>query len=393
MKLRYFILPALSLLTLTTCSSGGIKITGYEKIYVLEQEEELMAAVDAVEESNVLLVRNSKFSSGWLSGDDAYDFSSAVVYKHSGNKYYAVTEYDSGDEDSSVYSIILGTDYNNKISASMVGYDLVNRIAVYSFNYSGDITVSEISATYDSEIGERVFSIASRGGNAHSLSSYDYETNAYCLYRDILQFTNGLEITTGAMSQDENKGSAIYDYNGKLIGLNTYKVAVGYAYGGTPGSAGTEETSNLNYAIRNDKLYTIVNQIESAGGAVSRPSLGFDLKAKREANPYYADYVFYKNYLREYAYIEGEDVQPYFDYKVSDDTLYTFPDGIKFGLYYNLTLTTSSFGLEKGDLITKINGEEINTLNEFLSIFNVTLRTDSVTLTVYRGGVETTLNN
>lgn len=388
-------------LSLTSCSLFGnnddASVTAYEKIYVADSTEELQDAVSKVSGSNVVLATYYKKSSGsgiFSKSSYVYNLKSAVIYKNDNSKYYLVTEYTSGDEAAKSYSVIINANYENPIEATMVGYDVINRVAVYKFTSYETYSVSEISEEYDNSIGDMVFSLATQSMDVSSISSFDFEQYYSNLYTGIIGLDNGLELMTDTMSSDDNRGSGLYDYTGKLVGLNIYKVSTTIEYGASysEGQEGLLDTSGMCYAIRCDKLYTIVSQIE-AEFKVIRLSVGFDIKTTRELNEYYCDYAIYSYYLREYAYVYGLDTQPYIDWAYGNDKAFEFPDGISFGLYLYATGTTSDFSLQKGDFIVGINGVEVRSLYDFLSIFNLLLSTDDVVLSIYRNGSPMTLSN
>lgn len=395
-KIGLISLAAITILCSCSVENDEVEIDSYVKYDSSLTDTRLLDAIEKVEDSNVILV--NKFSKAPMFGiqtNVSYDLKSAVVYKNESNKYYCVTEYSQDDEDASHY-IMLGTDYENVILSSLLGYDEINNIAVYTFESDETIGVSDISETYDSSIGEEIFSIATLGGTTNSLSSFDYNTNAYDLYTGIISFTNGFNIMHGAMSSEDNKGSAVYDYDGNLLGLNVYKIStqieVGSKYSETS-QLGTLDTSDMNIAIRCDVLNTIVNQIEE-DNVVERPNLGFDIVALRKTYSDYKDIVFYEAYLQEYAYINGLDEQPYYQYsKNNSNVKFVFPSGVKSGLLvsYDNPNKGSFTSLQSNDFIVGINDTTIYTLQEFLNIFLLTRVNDNVTLDVYRNNELITL--
>ena len=392
-----FLLVGLFAIILTSCSFFGdddVNVTAYEKIYVDNNQEALYGAIDEVSEANVVLASKYKKNYGAFQYTYTYDLKSAVIYKAVGNVYYVVTFYQSGDEDAKAYSVIVNADYENSYDAFMVGYDVLNRVAVYTFTSSLNLVVSEISQTFDNEVGDQVFTIGTQANEVSSISSFDFEQYSSNLNVGIISNDNGFEIMSGTMSTDDNRGSGLYDYSGKLVGLNIYKISTSIEYGASyiPGEEGLLDASGMCYAIRCDKLYTIVLQIENYHN-VSRLSLGFDISKARELNPSSSDYSIFSYYLREYSYVYGLEEQPYIDYANGNDVLFSFPENVTSGLYLYSTGQSSDFNLQKGDFIVGINGIEVRTLYDFIKEFNVLLSTDTVTLSIYRNGNPMNITN
>lgn len=174
------------------------------------------------------------------------------------------------------------------------------------------------------------------------------------------------------MASTQNCGSALYDYEGNMIGLNVYKTA---STATTSNAADAEDLDDFNFAIESDALTTIISQIESNGN-VSRPSGS-------------------GSYL-EYNYIEGLTVQPYYTYNNLAQTTgkFTFPDGEKHGIYiYSKGQANSFSSMKAGDFITEINGEKLTSVAIFKNVLALSLASDTITLTVYRNGNKISYTN
>ncbi len=352
-------------------------VTSYEKYTLKNTPEELSKAIDKVADSNVILAIETAQRVG-LRLQYSYELKSAVVYKKSGTKYYLTTSFDSDDYADSTskaikYEVILGEDYSNAITASIVGYDEANSVAVYQFTSSSSIGVSEVTSTFDTSVGDMVFSIATFGETATSLSTFDYEENAYNIYSGVLSHDEGVEIKHEAMTSDQNTGSPLYDYNGKLIGLNIYKTGATV----DDDAVNMEDLSDFNFAIRNDALYKIINDIESSSSkSVERLAIN--------------------GTFIHYSYVYGLEKQPYYkfnEYGVAT-TEFTFPTGMYNGIYVIKSGSGNSFkNMRSGDFINKANGVEIKSLNDLRNIIRLTTTSETVTLTVSRNGSTITYTN
>ncbi len=352
-------------------------VTSYEKYSLKNTSEELSSAVDKVIDSNVIIVIKTAQRVG-LRVQYSYELKSAVVYKKSLTKYYLMTSFDSDDyaySQSKVteYEVILAEDYNNPITASILGYDECNSVAVYTFSTDVNVGVSELTDTFDTSLGDMVFSIATFGDTATSLSEFDYEENAYNLYIGILSHDEGLEIKHEAMATDQNTGSPLYDYNGKLIGLNIYKTAATV----DDDAVNMEDLSDFNFAIRNDALYKIINDIEkSTSKSVERVEI--------------------KGTFIHYSYVYGLEKQPYYKYNEYGETTteFTFPTGMYNGIYVIKSGSGNSFkNMRSGDFINKVNDIEIKSLTDLSNVIRLCTTSETVTLTVSRNGSTITYTN
>ncbi len=376
-KIMFLIVLFLGLF-LTSCSlfnSGDTKkqnVVGYIDINTGVTDKMLQDAVSKVEDSNVLISIETTKKSGFLNLSVEYKIQSAVIYKNVLNEYYVVTSFDEADTSASNYNIIISDDTTNMISASLVGCDKTNDVAVYKFKSLTKYTPVSLSSNYTTKVGDMVFSIASMQESVESISNYDFEEDAYNLYNGIVEYSNGLLIKHEAMASTRNCGSALYDYDGNMIGLNVYKIA---STATSSSAEGGEDLDDFNFAIESDALCTIISQIENNGN-VSRPSAS-------------------GSYL-EYNYIEGLTTQPYYTYNSNAQTtgVFTFPSDEKHGLYiYAKGLGNSFNKMNVGDFITEINGTTITSITVFKNILALSLSSDTITLTAYRNGNKISYTN
>lgn len=375
-KIMIFIILIFSLF-LTSCglknsSNSKAEITEYQNINTGISDSVLQTATFKVEGANVLLSIKSTKKEGFLKFSTQYKIQSAVLYKKDGNTYYAITSYEDEDSQALEYKIIFKTDTSNSETASLVGYDTTNDIAIYKFTSYNDYQTVIIPQTYTSCNGDMVFSIASYKMSVGSYSEYDFERNAYNLYNGIIEHSSELLIKHEAMASTNNAGSALYDYDGNFIGLNVYKMA---STASTTGASNAEDLDDFNFAVRCDALNTIISQIE-ANGIVSRPGVA--------------------GLYLEYNYVEGVEVQPYYEYN-SNGTInkaFSFPEDTKHGIYVFSKGVNNSFrDMMSCDFITEVNGRQITSVDMFKTIMSLSISTDIITITAYRNGFKTTYKN
>lgn len=143
-------------------------------------------------------------------------------------------------------------------------------------------------------------------------------------------------IQTDAAINPGNSGGALLNVKGEVIGINSVKYA-------------SEDVEGIGYAIPITEAIPIIN----------------DLMNREELEEGEAGYLG----------IQGQTVTP----------SYSLRFGIPVGVYINAILDGSpadQAGLKKGDIIVKINGRSISTMEELQTILDYTRAGTTVTITV-----------
>ncbi len=225
--------------------------------------------------------------------------------------------------------------YNEEepIKAEIIGADSVTDLAVLKVDRD-DLTPIEYGDSDATQIGEFVLAVGNpldmnNTVTAGILSGKDREIDD-----DESSATYTLLQTDAAINAG-NSGGALVNADGKLIGINTLKLA----------GTGIE---GMGFAIPINSTLEVTEQLK-AKGTVVRPYLG----------------------------ITGQDVTEY------DSRVYDIPIGI-----YVISIeddgSAKKSDLKAGDVITKFNGQEVKTMAELNRLKYKCNIGESVTLTVQR---------
>lgn len=198
-------------------------------------------------------------SSGSLEGTEAGEGSGVIISADG----YIVTNN---------HVIANGTSYQVRLSdgtvvdATLKGADSSTDLAVLKIDPVDNMKVAEIGTSADLAIGETVVAIGNPGGTvlantvtAGVVSALDRDVSANNFTRDVKTIQHDAAINPG------NSGGALFDADGKLVGINTLK------YTGSVYSSTSYE--GLGFAIPIDTVMPIVNQLIE-NGKVLRPQMG-----------------------------------------------------------------------------------------------------------------------
>jgi serine protease Do len=186
------------------------------------------------------------------------------------------------------------------------------------------------------------FSFSSVTVTAGILSAVGVDLNVDGIHFEMLQ--------TDAPINPGNSGGALVDGTGQLIGINTMKTT----YAGTNQFGQTISAEGIGYAIPSHVVEPIVRQLKDYGEVI-RPFIGISGRIVSQANSEYYD-------IPQGMYI--------------DELTKNGP--------------AEKAGIEAGDIITHINGEEILTFEDLYSFIMSSEVGQKVTLTVYRAETEET---
>lgn len=216
--------------------------------------------------------------------------------------------------------------------ATIVGTDELTDLAVIKIDATG-LTAAELGNSDNIQVGEFVLAI----GNPLGLDTSVTSGIVSALNRSITSEdgTTYNVIQTDCAINSGNSGGALVNSNGQVIGINTLKLS----------GTGIE---GVGFAIPINDTAEIYNQLIKYG-KVLRPYIGFS----------------------------GSDLSK------GVASRYNLPTGIYVESIDNNSNTNNS-GLNVGDVITAINGQEVATMEELNEIKNKLSIGDIVTLTVYR---------
>ncbi len=223
-----------------------------------------------------------------------------------------------------------GTSYE----ATLVGSDEVSDLAILKIDATG-LTAAEFGSAEDLSVGDQVIAIGNPGGSA--LASSVTVGYVSALNREITTESGYTMycIQTDAAINPGNSGGALVNQYGQVIGINSSKIV----------STGYE---GLGFAIPSDTAQPILTSLINYGYVKDRAALGVSG-----------------------TYIDSMTAQWY---------------GLSSGMYVASVNSDEavSAGLEKGDVITSIDGTAVTSSTTITSVVTQKKPGDTVTLKVDR---------
>lgn len=232
-------------------------------------------------------------------------------------------------------TVYLDGDVVNGVSADIVGYDVSADLAVLKIDKTG-LTPIEIADSDQVQVGETAIAIGNPGGlNFYGSVSYGVVSG---LNREITMENGTMSlIQTDAAINSGNSGGALVDGQGKLIGINSVKSA---------------QYENMGFAIPSNYVVETVDRIIANEGSTEQSYLGLGF-----SDQYNADTL----------------------------TAMGYPAGVVVA-YVSSDSPAEEAGIQKGDIITAVNGTSIRSYEALLSEKNKYKPGETITLTVYRLG-------
>ena len=224
-------------------------------------------------------------------------------------------------------------------TAALVGADAVSDLAVLKIEKTG-LVAAEFGDSALVQVGDTVVAIGDPLGIELRGTMTDGIISA--INRDVT--TNGRTLTllqTNAQLNNGNSGGPLINIQGQVIGINTMKM--GSYYSGS--------VEGIGFAIPVSIAKPIIDELIEKGYVSGRPALG----------------------------IQGDAVPGY------ARTYYRLPAGV-YVSYVAPASDAYAKGLQEGDIITAINGENITSIDELNTVKNQFVAGDMVTLIIYRSG-------
>ena len=267
--------------------------------------------------------------SGIVISEDGYILTNNhVVASSSESTYYEISDA------TSVKISFYGDD--TKYDATIVGKDAQTDLAVLKIDKDG-LTAAEFANSDNIKVGEFTMAV----GNPLNLGTTITCGVVSALNRKVADEdgNNLTYIQTDAAINSGNSGGALVNSKGQVIGINTMKVS----------SAGVE---GIGFAIPINSTTEITNEL-----------------------------ITYNKVRRPYIGISGRNI---------DDSIakkYNLVVGVYVVSVENYSAAEKA-GIQVGDVITKIDGEEITTMDQLNEIKNKHSIGDQITITVNRNGSE-----
>lgn len=227
------------------------------------------------------------------------------------------------------------TSDNKTYVAKLIGSDSVTDLAVIKIEATG-LTAAEFGVSGDLQVADTVMAIGNPGGLEFNSSVTVGYVSA--LNREITNSETGYTmkcIQTDAAINPGNSGGALVNSYGQVIGINSSKiVATGY--------------EGLGFAIPIDVAQPIISELKQYGYVKDRAVLGITGQ-----------------------YIDAMTARFY---------------GLSTGMYVASVTSdaVTAAGIEKGDVITAIDGKQVASETTITSIVNSKKPGDTVTLNVTR---------
>ncbi|UOQ49604.1 trypsin-like peptidase domain-containing protein [Gracilibacillus caseinilyticus] len=276
---------------------------------------------------------------------------SGVIYKIDGDKAYIVTNYHvvSGADQ---LEIVLSDEEETTVSATLVGSDLYTDLAVVEMDAANASKAIEFGNSDDVHVGEPAIAIGNplglhlSGSVTQGIISGKQRAIPQDFNSDGRADWQAEVIQTDAAINPGNSGGALINMDGKLIGINSMKIA-------------QNEVEGIGFAIPVDDVVPIIEELEQ-NGEIKRPYLGIEAYS-----------------LNDIARVEWE-------------RSLNLPSEVEGGIYIRSVEPMSpadNGGLTEYDVITQLDGEPIEDIVDLRKhLYSVKSIGDSLTITYYREG-------
>lgn len=320
---------------------------------------ETLASEDAdvatnIEETSkaVVGVINMQQQNIWTESEEA-GTGSGIIYKKENGKAYVLTNHHvvEGAEE-----VEVAVNYSDKrLKAKVLGTDELTDLAVLQIDGDKITTIANMGSSKDLKVGENVMAI----GNPLGMEFANTVTKGVIsgLDRSVPIDTNRdgqpdwitEVIQTDAAINPGNSGGALVNGNGAVIGINSMKIA-------------RQEVEGIGFAIPVDAALPIAEKLETEG-EIKRPMIGITTAAINQVPP---------------------------QYRMN----FPLPENVKGGMVIAEVQEGSpaaKAGLQKFDIITKINGKEVTSILELRKLlYSEASIGDKVEIEYYRDGKKKT---
>ena len=301
-------------------------------------ENSISSSVDKVYYSTVTVIaysNNKQISSG-----------TGFIYKIDDGKAYIMTN--NHVIDGANKTVVEFNDDSERIESTIIGGDIYADIAVLTIEDKGYSTI-EIGEVESLKLGDTIFTVGSPMGinykgtvtkgilsGKERMVEVNLSSSTTDYYMKVLQLD--------AAVNPGNSGGPLCDVSGKVVGIISLKIV-------------QDEVEGMGFAIPIEDALNYASLIEE-GGEISRPYLGISMIDLTE------EYYLWQNRI-------------------------TIPDNVSEGvavLSVENDTPASKAGLQKGDIIIKINENSTGTLAEFRYELYKHEVGEKIKLTFYREG-------
>lgn len=341
-KIIYIVTVILSL-----CVGAGGVIAVYHYLPPVESTNKTTKQVSITEENTIKSAVNKIYDAVVLiqtyKNNKLSGTGTGFVYKKDRNVGYIITN-QHVIEDGTTFKVkfINGTETD----AKLLGSDEYSDIAVLSVDQASVTSTAEIGDSSKAEVGDTIFTVGSPLGENYMgtvtkgiLSGKDrtvtVSSNNGGYIMQVLQ--------TDAAMNPGNSGGPLVNINGEVIGVNSIKLV-------------QNEIEGMGFAIPIEIVMNSVNKLEK-GEKVTRPLIGIEMSELTNT------YLLYKNGI------------------IIDKSV---TDGVVVVGVQNDTPAASA-DLQKGDVITEIDGTKIDSVAKLrYTLYNYSVG-DKIKVKYYRG--------
>ena len=312
---------------------------------VVTQED---ARIEAINKVSPAIVGVVNFARNTTQGEG-----SGIVYKKDGKDTYIVTNQhvvDGGDYFEVVFS------NGERSEATLVGSDIYTDLAVLKVSGIEVEAIAEFGNTEDLKIGQTVIAIGNplgldfAGSATSGIVSGTDRVISVDLNGDNYDDWEMTVLQTDTAINPGNSGGALINLDGKVVGINSMKIA-------------TSSVEGMSFSIPTYVAMPIINDLETYG-EVRRPQLGV----------YIQEMSMLPDRLKEILNIPMDQKTGVFIYEV-------FEGGL-----------AEKMGLKAGDIITAVNGEEVEDTMAFRKKLYSMREGDQLELTIIQDGQTKTLS-
>lgn len=267
---------------------------------------------------------------------------SGFVYKKEDGRGFVLTNHHVIDGATEIRVV---NNNDESVEATLLGSDELSDLAVLSIDESAVMDVATFANSEDIEVGDTVFTVGTPLGNEYKgtvtkgilsgknrLVTVDTSTGGFVM--EVLQ--------TDAAMNPGNSGGPLCNVNGEVIGVNSLKLV-------------EDEIEGMGFAIPSEMVQSELEALEQ-GQTIVRPRLGVEFTDLSNS------YLLYRNGIM----VDDDIDQGVVVVSVSNDT------------------PASEAGLQKGDIITEMDGETVKSTSHFRYLLYKHQVGDTVTIKYIR---------
>ena len=308
------------------------------KNVTISSDDSISESVDKIYDA-VLVVESFK-------GDTLYSTGTGFVYKTDDDYGYIITNCHVV-EGGNIIKVLDSS--GHEIEATLLGSDEYVDIAVLRIGKDDVLAVAEIGSSTDTEVGDTVFTVGTPLGTEYQGTVTKGILSGKNRSVEVSLSSGGsyvMEVLqTDAAINPGNSGGPLVNINGEVIGVNSLKLV-------------EDEVEGMGFAIPIEYVMSAVEYLEK-GEEIERPVFGVTMI---DSDNLYA--------LYQYNIRLDDDVEGVVVLEVEEG----YP--------------AEELGLEKGDVITEINGEKVTNSASFRAELYKCNVGDQITIKYIRDGEE-----